>query len=390
MKTTIKKRNGFTLAEALIAVGILALLTVFVGPNVFGYRDKQNFELDTQNVVNALRNAQSRAIAGDQGSGWGIYIMNASEEPDYYDVFAGSTYASSSVIVHNELHTASQFVDPSNGNSKTIIFSPQNGQVATTTSITIERTNGSQVRVITISPIGQIESSEASLGAPNTTTSAATGIGFSFAQLNGAVNPNGAATTYWFEYGTSPSYGSSTTPTSAGSGASPVNIEASLSLLNSSATYYFRAVAQNSYDTSYGSQLSFSTTAATLPTLATASTTNITTNGATFNATTIPNGTATTLWFEYGTTLSYGSSTTPQSAGSGVLPLYLSKSVTDLASDTTYYVRAVANNSGGTVYGLSETFTTLVKVGILHRENNVSTKKRRFLSLLLFIDDVKK
>jgi len=358
MKTSIGKRHGFTLAEALIAVGVLALLTVFVGPNIFGFRDKQNFELDTQNVVNALRNAQSRAIAGERGSSWGLYVVNATSTQDYYDIFFGDAYASSSVVTHNELQTSSQFIDPTQGNARSIIFAAQNGQVATTTSITIERTNGSQVRVITISPIGQIESLEATLAAPSVTTVAASGVGFSFAQLNGTVNPNGDATTYWFEYGTSPSYGSSTSPISAGSGASSVNAATSLSLLDSSTTYYFRIVAENNYGTSYGSQLSFSTTAATPPTVTTASTTNITTSSSTFNGTVTANGTATTLWFEYGTSLSYGSSTSPQSAGSGVLPIFLSTSTEGLAPGSQYYVRAVANNSGGTVYGDSDTFTT--------------------------------
>lgn len=54
--------------------------------------------------------------------------------------------------------------------------------------------------------------------APAVTTSAASGVTATAATLNGTVNPEGAATTYQFQYGTSTSYGSVTpaSPASAG------------------------------------------------------------------------------------------------------------------------------------------------------------------------------
>src|SRR5204863_1953168 len=43
--------------------------------------------------------------------------------------------------------------------------------------------------------------------APAVTTGGATVTGSSSATVGGSVNPNGAATTYWFQYGTSTSHG---------------------------------------------------------------------------------------------------------------------------------------------------------------------------------------
>ena len=56
--------------------------------------------------------------------------------------------------------------------------------------------------------------------APVVTTSAASGVTCTAATLNGTVNPEGAATTYQFQYGTSTSYGSvaPASTASAGSG----------------------------------------------------------------------------------------------------------------------------------------------------------------------------
>jgi hypothetical protein len=44
--------------------------------------------------------------------------------------------------------------------------------------------------------------------------------------VTGTVNPNGQATTWYFEYGTSTSYGSKTTDKNAGSGTSAVDVSA--------------------------------------------------------------------------------------------------------------------------------------------------------------------
>ena len=45
---------------------------------------------------------------------------------------------------------------------------------------------------------------------PVVQTQAATGVSPSSATINATINPNGQATGYWFEYGTSTAYGSST------------------------------------------------------------------------------------------------------------------------------------------------------------------------------------
>jgi hypothetical protein len=66
-------------------------------------------------------------------------------------------------------------------------------------------------------------------------------------KLNGMVNPNGTATTFRFEYGTTVSYGSQSpaTPGSVGSGSAFVPVSTELTGLTPAATYYFRLIAEN-------------------------------------------------------------------------------------------------------------------------------------------------
>lgn len=62
--------------------------------------------------------------------------------------------------------------------------------------------------------------------APAATTGAASQITVSAAQLSASVNPNGSATTYAFQYGTTTNYGSQTATASAGSGTSSATVHA--------------------------------------------------------------------------------------------------------------------------------------------------------------------
>ncbi|MCX6303626.1 MAG: hypothetical protein NT040_01535 [Bacteroidetes bacterium] len=92
---------------------------------------------------------------------------------------------------------------------------------------------------------------------PVVTTAAATGITMTAATLNGTVNPNGVATTYYFQWGTSVSYGNNTATVSAGSGSSAIAVSANLTGLTSGTTYHFRLAGTNSDGTVYGSDLTF-------------------------------------------------------------------------------------------------------------------------------------
>jgi len=94
---------------------------------------------------------------------------------------------------------------------------------------------------------------------PTVTTVSATSVTSSSATLNGTVNPNGSSITYYFQYGTTTSYGSTTTSKSAGSGTSNVSASAPVSELSSNTTYHYRVVAANSGDASYGNDGAFTT-----------------------------------------------------------------------------------------------------------------------------------
>jgi hypothetical protein len=214
-------------------------------------------------------------------------------------------------------------------------------------------------RVVATSTAGTSRGSDGlftTLAAPGVVTGAATSVGVSSATLHGTVDPNGQATTWSFEYGTSTSYGSQTTAKSAGSGNNPGNVSIQITGLQKGQTFHYRLVASSSGGTTHGADATFVTSSA--PSAVTGDATSIAPTSAKLNGTVTANGLSTTWWFEYGTSTSYGTKTSARSGGSGTTAQGQSLSVTGLKASTTYHVRIVAKNSSGTTFGGDKTFST--------------------------------
>ena len=179
--------------------------------------------------------------------------------------------------------------------------------------------------------------------------------------LYGTVNPNGSATTYQFEWGTTVAYGNTTTVTSAGSGSAGVSEQAEIGPLTAGATYHYRLDATNSSGTTNGTDQTFTADNATGPpiirsqgeTSVGSSSTSHVVNGA-IN----PHGFATTYQFEYGTTTAYGNATTATASGSGSSVVNVTVTLTGLTPSTTYHYRLDATNSAGTNNFVDTHFTT--------------------------------
>jgi hypothetical protein len=197
--------------------------------------------------------------------------------------------------------------------------------------------------------------------APFATTSAASAVGNTGAQLNGALNAHGGQTAYIFEYGTTTAFGQIApgAAQNAGSGTAQQNVNASLSGLAPHTTYLYRLVATNAQGTALGPVMSFTTSgAASAPSVTTAAASNLTAGGARLNGTLNANAQQTVFTFEYGTTTSFGHITAVDNAGSYAGSQQVSLPATGLAADTTYLYRLAATNATGTTSGPVVSFKT--------------------------------
>ncbi len=213
--------------------------------------------------------------------------------------------------------------------------------------------------------------------APSVTTAAATGVTSNAATLQGSANPNNNAAFGYFRYSTAnpgacnDSFGtrapsSSTSDTSLGAGNGSVAFQRAISGLSPGTTYFYCAIARNSYGTSFGAVMSLTTPAAP-PAVTTSSPTGVSTTGATLRGSGNPGGDATVGWFRFATASpgtcndSFGTrapTASGSSLGSGISSVAFSEAITGLLPGTTYYYCAIAQNSVGLAFGSVLSFTT--------------------------------
>lgn len=94
-----------------------------------------------------------------------------------------------------------------------------------------------------------------------------------------------------------------------------------------------------------------------LPEAFTDAASNLLANSVTLNGRTLPNGLATSVWFQYGPTSAYGSTTTLQAIGSGTASVNVTAPLSGFAPGA-YHFRLVAQNSSGTTYGINQTVSS--------------------------------
>jgi membrane fusion protein, macrolide-specific efflux system len=156
------------------------------------------------------------------------------------------------------LSSSTATVDDGSGSGSVVVSATLHGLKANTTY---------EVRLVATNAAGTSDGVEQTFtttaaAAPTVVTNSATGALTSSVTLSGSVNPNGADTKYWFQYGTTPAYGSTTAVVDAGSGTAASQVSATLTKLKPNTAHLFRLVAQNTFGKRTGvSQVA--TTAAT-------------------------------------------------------------------------------------------------------------------------------
>ncbi|MHB8694712.1 MAG: fibronectin type III domain-containing protein [Solirubrobacteraceae bacterium] len=221
------------------------------------------------------------------------------------------------------------------------------------------------VTVASIASAGVGSASAACSLRPLAVTSPATAISANSATLSGSVNPEGCATTYSFEYGTTTNYGQTTAGVDAGAGTAAVTAANPVTGLAPNTTYHFRVDATSAAGTTLGHDLTFKTITAcvagggaTPPTAVTSPAAAITATSATLAGKVDPHGCATTYTFEYGLTAAYGHMTAAASAGAATGSVAVTSAVIGLAPNTTYHFRIDATNAAGTSPGSDVAFMT--------------------------------
>jgi hypothetical protein len=194
------------------------------------------------------------------------------------------------------------------------------------------------------------------LGAP-----VVSGIGQTSATVASTVNPKGFSTTATLVYSTDPDFGtSSSVSMGTFTGSDELDIDAEITGLDPSETYYAKIVATNETGETESAVFDFDTLSATAPTISSeAPTVTVDDGPVTLTGTVNPNGFSATAVFQYSTTSDFsGTIVDVPVAGNltGTSDTSVSTTVSGLTGSTTYYYRLKVTNASGTAYSPTVSF----------------------------------
>jgi len=299
--------------------------------------------------------AAEQTVSADEAAVKAAKLQLASDEQ------LGCPASSSSTVT-----TAIGGSSPSSGSSSPSASTSSSSSSSSSPSSTGSSSSGNtgtgskaHLTALVMPAVATASAPSASTGTIDNTTNTSTTV-------MGTVNPGGADTTYFFQYGTSANYGQSTASSDAGSGSVDVAASATLSGLTPGATYHYRLVAKNSDGTDYGQDGTFTTNAAPLAT--TGSATPISATAESLGGTVTSNGADTTYYFEWGTSSSFGHTTPITDAGAGASAASETATITGLTPGVTYDFALVAQSALGTSTGQTVQFQAAASSCVAERQ----------------------
>jgi hypothetical protein len=197
--------------------------------------------------------------------------------------------------------------------------------------------------------------------APVLGTPVVSGIGQTSATVASTVNPKGFSTTAELVYSTDSSFAtSSSVSMGTFTGTDEVAIDAEITGLDPSETYYAKIVATNETGETESAVFDFDTLAATAPIVSSEEPTVTVDDGpVTLSGTLNPNGFSSTAVFQYSTTADFSGTVVdvPVSGTfTGTSLSTVSTVVEGLTGSTTYYFRLKVTNASGSAYGSTMSF----------------------------------
>jgi type II secretory pathway pseudopilin PulG len=151
-------KNGFTLLESLVIIGILIILTGMAVPALRFFQKESDLNNSAEEIINTLRLAQNKTLASEGASQWGVYF-STSTTPHQFTLFKGTSFASRDPVF-DEVHKLPELIKISEidlAGSREIVFEQVTGITNQFGSVSLElESDPTKTKTIYIENFGQI------------------------------------------------------------------------------------------------------------------------------------------------------------------------------------------------------------------------------------------
>lgn len=138
--------HGFTLIEALLSVTLISMIAAISMPLLASFNRRNDLDITTQSLVQALRRANSYARNGQGGANWGVYVSPATAV-----VYKGASYASRDASADEAVGLAGGITP---ANTVDVSFAKQSGLPSSASSIILNAANDN--RTISVNARGMV------------------------------------------------------------------------------------------------------------------------------------------------------------------------------------------------------------------------------------------
>ena len=167
----MEKEPGLTLIELLVVISILLIIIVITVQSFRYFQGEGVLSDSTEKIINILRLAQSRTLASEGASQYGVYFDNATD-PHQFTLFKGVHYSDPRDVSRDEVHKIPNSVEIYEinlaGGRKEVVFNRLTGETANSGTVSLRlKSDNSKTRIVGIKSSGKI-----TLGAESVPTDA--------------------------------------------------------------------------------------------------------------------------------------------------------------------------------------------------------------------------
>lgn len=156
------RRDGFTLLELVIAIGLLLIMVSMVAGFYGGVVKDIDLDAIASKIISDLRNAQNASMLGIDGNAWGVcFIHNATSDTHRYDIVSPPGTCAYDDGAENSqraefLPSGITFSDPSSNSAELVAFKRISGTNSIETNSVIDITAQGQTKRVTVNAEGRI------------------------------------------------------------------------------------------------------------------------------------------------------------------------------------------------------------------------------------------